>query len=203
MGRAKRPENSIGILSERKLPDGRRKITLRKQERKDIQKQLQIEQAVALFLDVQVGRTWKQVADEMGIPPQKLRELTKSEEFEIAYDQMFAEIGHDPRFKATQSWMLDLLPVAMRELYELLTDPQTPPSVRLNSIKLIMDLTNIDIKPDTKQDDRKDMMKFLFENRAEIIIPPEFQDAMAKFRPPEIEAEAPIEGEFLPTSEDH
>lgn len=201
MGRPKKSDTAIGVLAERQLPDGRRKINLRKHERADLQKQQMIEAAVALFLDISTGRTWAQVAEELGITTQKLKDLTKSEEFEVAYSQMFAEIGHDPRYKATQGWLLDMLPVAMRQLGDLLTSPQTPATARLNAIKMILELTNIDVKP-SGDSDRKDMMKFLYENKAEIIVPKEYAEALQKYRPVPPPEEAPIEGEYLSISED-
>lgn len=201
MGRPKKSDTSIGVLAERQHPDGRRKIQLRKNERRELQQQHLIEAAVALFLDISVGRTWNQIAEELGITVQKLKDLTKSQEFEATYSAMFAELGHDPRYKATQGWLLDMLPVAMRQLNDLLVNPQTPATARLNAIKMVLDLTNVNVEPQGKDSERKEMMKFLWESKGEVVIPPEFQEAMKKYRP-ELPEQAPIEGEYLSISED-
>ena len=93
-----------GVFQEdRRLPDGRRQIQLRAHERRDIQQQRLFEGAAALFLDLDQKHTWRQIADELGISLSKLKDLTKSEEFEDVYNALLADISHDPRYRATQA----------------------------------------------------------------------------------------------------
>ena len=50
-----------------------------------------------------------------------LKDMTKTEAFIEAYDQHFAELGHDPRAKSARAALADMLPAAVRQLRSLLT----------------------------------------------------------------------------------
>lgn len=202
MGRPKRQE-ATGVLAERQLPDGRRKIKLRQDERHDLEKQRLIEAAVALFLDTTQGRTWGDIAEELGVSPEKLRDLTKSEDFEIAYDRMFAEIGHDPRYKAVQGAMMDLLPKAVRELDNILSNRSgASAATKLKAIELVFEKTNLNIKASDEESDRAEIAKFLVEHRIKAEIPDEYKEAMKRYQASIVEGEfTEVEQIALPSSD--
>ncbi len=158
----KRPDEAevTGALADRIMPDGRRKIKLNSQERAIFSKQQQIETAVMLFLDIEKDHTWEEIAGELGISVQSLKDLTKTQQFVDVYDQHFAELGHDPRLKSAQAAIVDLLPLAVRELRELLTDGDVPASVRFRAIEKIIELNGIG-PAKGGQMDRHELMEFL------------------------------------------
>ena len=182
MGRPKKLTETEGVLAERQLPDGRRKIKLRKDERAALERSKLIEAACALFLDTTQARTWAQIAEELGITPEKLRDLTKSQEFEEKYHQLFAEIGHDPRYKAAQGALLDAVPVAVKELVGMITRAGIPPATKLRAIELMFKTTRLELQPPKEQSDRQELAKFLVEARISVdSIPDEYRDAMRKY----------------------
>lgn len=188
MGRPKKSETSVGVLAERQLSDGRRRIKLRKDERAALERSKTIEAACALFLDTSQSRTWAQIAEELSITPEKLRDITKSQEFEEKYHQLFAEIGHDPRYKAAQGALIDAVPMAVKELVGMITRPGIPPATKLRAIELMFKTTHLEIQPPSEQSDRQELAKFLVEHRVSVdSIPDEYKNAMRKYD---------IEGEF-------
>lgn len=130
-------------LEERLLPDGRRAIKLRREERTALQRESQIEAAVAMFLDLEKDYSWEQIAEELGVSVITLKKITKSKEFADKYNEHFAELGHDPRLKASQAALVDMLPVAIRELKKLITTPGVSANVRLQAIKEVIRLNGI------------------------------------------------------------
>ena len=178
MGRPKKPAITSGILAQRQLPDGRRKIKLNRNERLDLERSRLVEAAVVLFLDTSTGRTWAQVAEDLGVTPQKLRDLTKSEAFELAYDQYFAELGHDPRFKAAQGALLDIVPVSMRELKSIIESTVAKDQDKLKAIKMVFDLVNLSVPPSNQESDRKEIADYLVEHHITTDIPPEYLEAL-------------------------
>jgi hypothetical protein len=190
MGRPKKNPESVGVLAERQHPDGRRKIKLRNSERAALEHRRLIEGAVALFLDTEVGRTWAEIAEELHISPQKLRDITKSEEFERAYDLMFAEVGHDPRYKAAQGALMDLITPAIAELRSIITSRGPSPATKVKAIELALKVAKLELK--TPEDsDRTDIMKWVFEHKATVTVPAEFLDAAQKYG-----LENVVEGQF-------
>jgi hypothetical protein len=190
MGRPKKNPESVGVLAERQHPDGRRKIKLRNSERAALEQRRLIEGAVALFLDTEVGRTWAEIAEELHISPQKLRDITKSEEFERAYDLMFAEVGHDPRYKAAQGALMDLITPAIAELRNIITSRGPSPATKVKAIELALKVAKLELK--TPEDsDRTDIMKWVFEHKATVTVPAEFLDAAQKYG-----LENVVEGQF-------
>jgi hypothetical protein len=186
------------VLEERTLPDGRRKITLRVSERQALQRRERAEAAATLFLDLDTYRSWADIARELELSAAQLKDLTKTEEFDNAYNQLFAELGHDPRFRATQAAISDLLPIAATKLKELITAGRTSDNVRLKAIQLIFDLNGL-TKQQQVQSDRQELAKFLIEHKIsfsdlKITVPEEYQEAMdaidGEFRDASI-AEAP------------
>jgi hypothetical protein len=89
-----------------------------------------------------------------------IKDLTKTQEFIDIYDQHFAELGHDPRLKSAQAAIVDLLPLAVRELRELLTDTDVPASVRFRAIEKVIELNGIGPQKGG-QLDRHELMEFL------------------------------------------
>ena len=149
-----------GALADGQNPvTGKRHINLNKKERKDFSRQKLLETAVALFLDLDGDHTWQQIADELGVSLQTLRQLTKEQEFMDRYNEHFAELGHDPRLRVAQAAMVDLLPVAMRQLRQLLVEERVPHAVRLSAIKEIIRLNGIENAPPFS--DKNELTKFL------------------------------------------
>lgn len=184
-----------GALADRLMPDGRRRIRLSAAERRALTKQQKAEQAVALFLDLETGRTWAQIATEMDLTGEQLRDLAKTDEFDIAYNAMFGDLGHDPRFKVAKSALADLLPTAVREMRTMLTAEKTPAAVRLKVIQDVLKLNGM-AEPQQQQSDRQELAQFLVANKIDITqmnmaIPPEYMDALRQMNTAEtIDAEA-------------
>jgi hypothetical protein len=152
-----------GALAERTTPTSfgaRRAIKLRRNEREDFRDQQMIEAAVALFLDLENEHTWATIAEELGITVQQLKFLTKLDQFDEIYNQHFAELGHDPRLKATQAELSNLLPAAMRELRKLVIQEGTPATVRLSAIKELFRLVGVE-QPKGEGASRKEVADFL------------------------------------------
>ncbi|MEM4204287.1 MAG: hypothetical protein QXS54_09495 [Candidatus Methanomethylicaceae archaeon] len=151
------------------IPEGqkRRTIKLTKAERAALKQRELIEKAAALFLDLETVRTWAQIADELGVSISTLNELTKTKEFDEIYNAMFAELGHDPRYRAMQAEMANILPLAVRELKNIIVSTQTPVNSKLKAIELVFRATNF--KAESQQEsDRNELINFLRENRVNI-----------------------------------
>ena len=182
-----------GALAERLDGRGRRRIKLTKSERETLRRKELASTAAFLFLDLDEARTWKQIAEEMELSPHQLRDLTKTEEFDLAYDALFVELGKDPRYKAAQGALADLLPLAMAELKHLLTDGRTPAGTRLKAIDKIMTLNGMaNLAPQAS--DRQELVAFLVKNEINIDavgvpLPEMYQDHMEDV----IEAEVIVE----------
>ncbi len=131
-------------LDDRLLPDGRRAIKLRNDERAALQQESMIETAVAMFLDLEHEHTWDEIAATLEISIPTLKKLTKSQAFIDKYNEHFADLGHDPRLKASQAALVDMLPTAIRELKNLITNAATPPTVKLGAIKEVIRLNGIE-----------------------------------------------------------
>jgi predicted transcriptional regulator len=167
MGRPKLEDaNPTGVLAELR-PNGHRKISLTKKERAQLQLQRQCEAAAALFLDLETDRTYAQIAEELGLTVARLKDLTKKPEFDAAYNQLFAELGHDPRFRAAQGALADMLPAAIRQLKALLNGTQTPAGVRLKAIEQVMKLNGLQ-EPQPQTTDRQELARFLVEHHVRL-----------------------------------
>ena len=166
-----------GVFEERVDVDGRRQISLTKMERYALKRRQLAERAAMLFLDLETRRSWPQMAEELGISVHALKDLVKTREFDEAYNLLFPEIGHDPRFRAARGALSDLVPTAVLKLQEMLDDPTTPKSTLLKVIERILELNQVDNRG--MQSDRLELMEFLkgmggvtIENVN--IIPPEY-----------------------------
>jgi hypothetical protein len=172
-----------GVMKERVTPNGRRAIKLRANERVDLRKQKLVESAVVLFLDVDRDHSWQEIATELGITVQHLKDLTKSQEFMDIYSGHFIELGHDPRLRATQSAVADMLPLAVRELRGLITDVNASANARLNAIKEVFRLSGM-TEPVSQASDKTELAMFLKNagmnvETMNIALPPEYLRAMA------------------------
>ncbi len=103
-----------------------------------------IETAVAMFLDLENTHTWEEIAAALEISVPTLKKLTKSQAFIDKYNEHFADLGHDPRLKAGQAALVDMLPTAIRELKNLITGAATPATVKLGAIKEVIRLNGIE-----------------------------------------------------------
>ena len=166
-----------GVFEERVDVDGRRQLSLTRMERYALKRQQLAERAAMLFLDLETRRSWPQMAEELGISVHALKDLVKTREFDEAYNLLFPEIGHDPRFRAARGALSDLVPTAVLKLQEMLDDPATPKSTLLKVIERILELNQVDNRG--MQSDRLELMEFLkgmggvtIENVN--IIPPEY-----------------------------
>lgn len=170
-------------LAERVKPDGRRRIKLTLDERENLLRQQRIETAVVLFTDLQTVRKWSEIAEELGISVKELKALTKTPEFEEAYNAVMTEIGHDPRYRAAAAGIADLLPKAVRTLDQLLTT--APPHVKLQAVQTVFKAANLEIKPPEVHSDREELVKFLSEQGIDINLnvnlPVEYAAAMQKY----------------------
>jgi len=172
-----------GVLKERQQADGRRQLVLTKKETKALRRQKLCEGAAVLFLDIDHHRTWAEMAQELGISIHALRDLVKTKEFDDAYNTMFPEVGHDPRFQAARGALGDMVPTAIKELKDLLTNSQTSPAVRFKAIEKILELNQVDNKG--VQSERFELLEFL-KNMGSVnieqvnIIPPEFAKEFQK-----------------------
>jgi hypothetical protein len=171
-----------GVLAGRRLPDGRRRITLRRAEREALQRQERAEAAAALFLDLKENHTWKQIAEELDLSASQLRDLTKTREFDEAYERLFAELGHDPRYRAAQAKISDMLPLAIEKLADLLVSPNTSPGTRLKAIEKVIQLNGLEGQKQDKSD-RQEIINFLQQNNINlgemgIAVPTEYEDAL-------------------------
>lgn len=132
-----------GPMAERVGADGRRQLMLTNKEKKAALHQKRVEQAVALFLDIERDHSWADIAQELGVSKLTLNDLTKSDEFIECYNAHFVEVGHDPRLQATQAALVDMLPAAVRELKKMITDPDVSASVRLKAIERVIELNGL------------------------------------------------------------
>lgn len=187
------PTNVQGVLKDRMTENGRRRIRLNKEERAMFKRQELATTAAYLFLDLDTPRSLHEIAGEMSLSIHQLRELTKTEEFEIAYNDLFLELGKDPRYKAAQGALADMLPLAMGQLRDILTNPRTPAGTRLKAVEKIMNLNGLEnIAP--QQSNRQELVEYLVENNinidaVNIALPEIYQNKMEEV----IEAEFDIE----------
>jgi hypothetical protein len=186
-----------GPMAERVTASGRRRLQLSQGERKALARNQKIESVVALFLDLQGNHTWEEIAREVGLSIMGLKDLTKSDEFIAVYNQHFVELGHDPRLRASQAAIVDLLPAAVNELKTMLVSNETPASVKFNAIKEILKLNGIEGSK-AGQNDKQEVAEFLKKlgtttiNNVNVNMPAEYADKITQY----------IEGEYVDRSAD-
>jgi hypothetical protein len=177
------PETLNGALA---VSEGRRHLNLTQGEREALARQRQIEQAVALFLDLETDRTWTQIAAELDMSVSALKRLSQSADFMAVYEDALATIGHDPRLMAVTSSLGDLLPAARRRLERLITSADTPDGVALKAIERLFQWTGADSRIET--DNPEALKNFLNQHNVQIQgdlniinIPPEYQQAFERY----------------------
>jgi len=154
--------NTETPLEQRRTTDGRRRITLTTQERKDFERQELIEGAVSLYLDIHTHRTTQDMADELGLTRKQLKDLTHHEDFIAVYNDHFMELGHDPRLMRYREAISDLMPLAYQELEHLLKHRSTKDSTKIRAIFKVFELCGM--KPvELKGSDRRELAEFLNE----------------------------------------
>jgi hypothetical protein len=194
-----KPVEISGVLKER-MNNGRRAIKLRQGERRTLLRQQRVETAVSMFLDLRQSYSWQDIADDLDISVMALKDLTKTKEFNDCYNSFYVELGHDPRLKASQMALTDLLPNAVQELRGLLTSAETPPSVKIKVIQEIFKQNGLGA-PESNKSDRGDLAKFLkdvgvnIENVNVLKLPDEYERAEKEYvdAVTEIKEEPPTE----------
>ena len=157
-------------------------------ERELLAKNRQLEEAVALFLDPEVDRTNRQIAEQLGMSLDKLKRMMQTEAFRDLYEAQLVDIGHSPRLKQARASIDELLPLATRVVRNILTDPNAPPGVRLKAAEKILEYAP---KDNGVGDQVKEFTAFLavFQNKTDkvtVTVPNEYADAMKRFAEPEI-----------------
>jgi len=183
--------------------DGKRRISLTDEERRMFSRQQKIETAVAMFLDIETGYSWQEIANELGITVNALKGLTKSDDFMNAYAAHYAELGHDPRLAATRAALADMLPAAVRTLKEILADRSASPSARIKAVEDILRLNGID-QPKNSNSDKSEMIKFLNEvgvkiGTLTINVPQQYAEKLKDYS--DVVNVTPVDLPSLPTSE--
>lgn len=187
------PTKVQGVLKDRMTTNGKRRLKLTADECAALKRQELATTAAYLFLDLDTPRSLSEIAREMDMSIYQVREITKTEEFEIAYNDLFLELGKDPRYKAAQGALADMLPIAMGQLRDILTNPRTPAGTRLKAVEKIMNLNGLEnIAP--QQSNRQELVEYLVENNinidaVNIALPDIYQEQMDDV----IEAEFDIE----------
>ena len=155
-----------GAMAERRMADGRRKLMPSHKEKTALMRQRNVEAAVALFLDLEHDHSYEEIARTLGFSTVTLRKLTKSQEFMDCWNEHFIELGHDPRLRATQAALTDMLPMAIREMKQLLLT--APPNVRFAVIKEVIRLNGIDT-PKAPHSDTDELKQFLTAQNVNIV----------------------------------
>lgn len=174
-------------LERRITPSGKRRVSLTNDERKQLTVNQLCEAAAALFLDLETHRSWPDIAHELGISPQELKTLTKREEFQVAYNNLFADLGHDPRFQAAKGAIADMLPHAVVTLQDLVIHSRSD-ATKLKAAMEIIRLNGLNA-PQVDQNDRQELAEFLKKQsihltQVNIAVPPEYLDAYRSIESP-------------------
>ncbi len=172
----------------RALPDGRTKIQLTTDERAAARSNLQVEEAIIMFLDIEQSHTYNEIAETLGISVAALKRLTATDIFQNMYTEQLAVVGHDPRLQAATANMLDLVSPAMRKLRGILTSVSTSDTVALKAIQMVLDAAGVGAS--TSVDDPRALQDFLRNNGAtiqgdvnvlQIVTPDSYLEAMNKY----------------------
>lgn len=171
----------VGILAER--AQGRRAIKLRKEEREMLLFREKVSKAVEMFLDFHQDRTYAEIARELGMSITALHNLTKSEDFNEIFNEYYAEMNDNPRIKASQQAIADMVPLAIRTLKEIILDPGAPASSRIKAIEMVMRYAGIE-KAQPKESDKGELQNFLLGKgvnieQVNVSLPPSLQRAEA------------------------
>jgi len=89
--------------------EGRRHVNLTVGERHDLAENLQVEQAVAMFLDLTQDRTYAEIAQALDMSVAGLKRLTQTDAFKQVYADVLPGVGHDPRLEISRAALRDLV----------------------------------------------------------------------------------------------
>jgi len=138
---------------------GHRHLRLTKLQRKELIKHTQIEEIVALYLDLETDLSNKEIADRVGLNLSSLKRLIQTAEFTRLYEDALAMLGHSPRLMATAQALPDLLPAAYRTLRRLVTNDDVPDAVALKAAERILAINRVGAE--RNDEDPRDLSKFL------------------------------------------
>lgn len=128
-----------GIMAEHAF-EKRQRLRLTREERKELLFQDKVQRAAAMFVDFENWPTTEQIARELGISVMSLNDLTKTKEFNDVYNEYYIDMTNNPRMRAIMEAAQSLVGTSFSELKKMIADPETPPSVRLNAIKLSFEI---------------------------------------------------------------
>jgi hypothetical protein len=143
----------------RTTKDGRRHLAVSKRAKAELAEHAIIEEAVAMFLDLEHDMNNKQIAERLGLSTRGLKTLTQSAEFTRLYEEALAMLGHSPRLMATSQALPDLLPAAYRTLRRLVTESEVPDAVALKAAERILAVNRVGAE--RNDEDPRDLAKFL------------------------------------------
>jgi hypothetical protein len=114
---------------------------------------------------------------------------------------LLVKLGRDPRFRAAQASLCELLPVAILQLRNILTQPSTSAGVRLRAVEKVLQLNCLK-EPEQQASDRKALAEFLVTHNIKfesvgMYVPQEYQDAYNDV----VDGEVSEPPEALPSSE--
>lgn len=86
--------------------------------------------------DLDITQVWREdeIAAECGLNRNALIRLRRSEEFSLAYNRIFGERRRDPRMRATEEKLIEMVPDFVFQLRQLMTTGS--PGVKLGALKL-------------------------------------------------------------------
>lgn len=144
-----------------------------------------IDRVLDKILDIETAATRTSIAAEMGMGTGQFNRLLMTDDFKEAYTRRFIELRSDPAIQIyRQGFVEDLLPKAYHALEDLIDNPRTPATVRMQAIAKVLDITGMG--PEERQrDDNSSAMEFLSKmgqvNITQInnfSVPPEYAEAM-------------------------
>lgn len=149
------------------------------------------ERLTTLFLDLDNKWTYKEMARilseefEEDISIHTIKELIKTEEFDLAYNQLLPEVGHDPRYVAARSAAADMMSTALSQLSSLLTNADTPAGTRLKAIDMVLKINGVD-KPSALEAEGSELARFLQDknidlHQTNIYVSPDYEEALKKY----------------------
>jgi hypothetical protein len=165
-------------------------------KRHSVWREAMAQRCAEMFLTINGTISRQEIAKALDMSETTLRRFTRSEEFQTAYNEIFANVTEDPLPRTVQLMVQErFLPKAIEVLDEMLTKPGVPWSVKQKAQQDVFKLAGIE-QVERRENDRAEAAKFLAEigviqtgDQYNIIIPPEYQDAMNRFGVDVVEGE--------------
>lgn len=137
--------------------------------------------------DLDFAKSWREseIAEELGLNANALKRLRRSEEFVSAYNVLFGERRRDPRLRATEEKLVDMLPDWVNTLHDMIVGKGVSDATRLGALKLYQSV--VDIKVQTGgDDDAEEWKKMLMGANVETLninfqVPPEYAKGVEVF----------------------